>query len=171
MEAYPNAEHYELGDSGAGVITDSFFMESFPNWNADPVFPAWIPALDPMTQDITNTTIVDLYTQIAATYPNATLAQFNTDLDETQTLFYDLMGGQGGAEAWSTQMYQLTGAIDEQAPNYLNWNAAGNFHCILPHDRFYTHETNGVRFVDWLDDMLNGEPVDDVACPDCSLSQ
>jgi hypothetical protein len=168
MEAYPNAEHFQLGDSGAGVITDSFFQESFPNWQAEPVFPSWIPSLDPMTQDITTKTIADLYTDIAATYPDATMAQFNTEFDETQTLFYNLMGGTGDAMGWSTQMYELTGAIDADSPNYLNWVAEGNFHCILPHDRFYTHETDGVLFRDWVDDMLNGEEVDDVTCAECS---
>lgn len=167
MEAYPEAEHYMLGDSGAGVITDSFFMESFPNWQAEPVFPDWISTLDPTMREVTDLTIVDLYTDIASEYPNATLAQFNTEFDETQTLFYSLMGGTGDATAWSAQMYDLTGQIDAAAPNYLNWVADGNFHCILPHDRFYTHETDGVRFSEWVGGMLNDEDVGDVACPDC----
>ena len=38
-----------------------------------------------------------------------------------------------------------------------------------PHvlDKFYTRQTNGVRFLDWFTAAVTGRPVEDVAYVDC----
>jgi hypothetical protein len=42
-----------------------------------------------------------------------------------------------------------------------------------PHvlDRFYTRQTNGVRFLDWFTAAVTGKPVEDVACVDCETPE
>jgi hypothetical protein len=42
-QLYPDVPMYQLGDSGAGVITDNFFQGGFPNWGAEDTIPSWIP--------------------------------------------------------------------------------------------------------------------------------
>ena len=164
--AYPNTKLYQLGDSGAGVTTESFFADSFANWNADPVFPSWIPELDPAQVDVATRSSADLYAGIANEYPNQVFSQWNTKEDWNQKLFYSLMGGD--PEQWSAQMFTLTDDIATRAPNYFNFHAPGDPHCVLPYAEFYTHETNGVRLVDWVDGMLADEPIENVRCAECN---
>jgi len=38
-------------------------------------------------------------------------------------------------------------------------------------DRFYTRQTNGVRFLDWFTAAVTGAPVEDVACVDCETPE
>jgi hypothetical protein len=42
-----------------------------------------------------------------------------------------------------------------------------------PHvlDRFYTRQTDGVRFLDWFTAAVTGKPVEDVACVDCKTPE
>ena len=47
MNHYSNAEVFQLGDSGASIMTEGSFAESLSPWNAEAVFPAFIPELDP----------------------------------------------------------------------------------------------------------------------------
>ena len=37
--------------------------------------------------------------------------------------------------------------------------------------RFYTRQTNGVRFLDWFTAAVTGKPVEDVACVDCETPE
>ena len=164
--AYPTTRLYQLGDSGAGVTTDSFFADSFANWNADAVFPAWIPALDPAQVDVAASRSSDLYAGIATQYPTQTFSQWNTKEDWNQKLFYSLMGGD--QDEWSAQMLALTNDISARAGNYYNWHAPGDPHCVLPYNDFYTHETDGVRLRDWVSSMLADEPIDHISCAECN---
>jgi hypothetical protein len=102
IEAYPNATFSQLGDSGAGVIEDDWFEESFPSSNVEGAFPSWVPGLDPAKDDIMQSDVTDLYTLIAQHYPDANFAQFNAAQDATQRFFYRAMGGV--EEDWSPFM-------------------------------------------------------------------
>ena len=42
IDHYPDSKVVQLGDCGAGVITDTFFMDSFPSWKAESLIPDWI---------------------------------------------------------------------------------------------------------------------------------
>ena len=48
-----------------------------------------------------------------------------------------------------------------------SYTAPGDDHGIFEWDKFYELEVNGVRFVDWVDALLAGEPFDDVHCEQC----
>lgn len=164
MEHYADSQVFQLGDSGAGIITEEFFQDSFPSWNAVAAFPSFIPALDPEKVDILETALPDLYAGIANHFPERWLSQYNTFLDDNQTFFYTAMGGAGGAAAWSTQMQASIAEIEERAANFSSFTAPGEQHCIVPFDNFYTVESNGVRLIDWLDEMLTEGSAESVAC-------
>jgi len=62
---------------------------------------------------------------------------------------------------------QSIGEIQDATTNFEAYTAPGKLHCIAPLDIFYTREVNGVKFVDWLDAMVNDQAWDSVTCTDC----
>ncbi|HJK96273.1 MAG TPA: pectin acetylesterase-family hydrolase [Polyangiaceae bacterium LLY-WYZ-14_1] len=193
MGVFPEASHVLLADASVGVITDDFFVDSFPRWNATAAFPDFIPGFDPDRV----TGAPDYWNAFAAHFPDATFAQFTAVRDNNQVLFYELMGGEGGADGWSTRMRGTLDAIAEASPNF-RWFVAGDdpdtpelpeddVHCILnpdpkyfdfatgdelaagSGDTFYELDTAGTRFLDWLSGLLDPEAdPGSVACPGCA---
>jgi len=159
MDHYPDSYVAQLGDCGAGVITDSFFTESFPSWNADAFLPEWFET------PIEEMALEDLYIEIANHYPNNFFGQINTHNDENQRLYYTAMGGKD--EDWSPAMYEKIEAILDGAPNFRSYIAGGTQHVVLPYPEFYTYQVDGVRLRDWVADIAEGEPVDTVHCTEC----
>lgn len=166
IDHYPDSDVVQLGDSGAGVITDTFFEESFPSWNADAVIPDWIPGLDVPLSDLA---LEKLYIELANYYPEQVFSQYNTDNDENQRLYYTAMGGKD--EDWSPNMHAKIDAIIDAAPTFRSYIAGGDKHVILPYPEFYTYQVDGVRVRDWVADLANGEPVDNVQCTDCDAPE
>ena len=158
---YPDAPLYQLSDAGAGVITQSFFESGFPNWGAEGTIPDWIPALQIPWQELT---MAKLYIALADYYSSDRWAEYNSAHDETQTFFYTAMGG---LEDWAQLMMAGIAEIQDATTNFATYTAPGKVHCITPLDIFYTREVNGVKFVDWLSEMVNDEPWDSVTCTDC----
>lgn len=161
-EHYPKARIVQFGDSGAGVVTKQFFEESFPRWNAEPVFPTWMPALDPTKVDVKTLTLADLYATLATHYPQHHFSQYNTAFDENQRFYYGAMGGDDAA--WSPNMFASIAEIEQRASAFGSFIASGEQHCILGFDNFYTVTSRGVRLVDWLRTALANKPSKDLAC-------
>ena len=160
---YKNSKVYQLADSGAGVITDSFFQESFPQWNAEASYPLFIPNVDPNAF----TRLPQLYTLIGATFPDMFLSQYNTQFDENQHFYYNAMGG-GDANEWSQKMRANVSEIEASTPNFSSYVAPGFVHCIIPSPEFFSVESAGVKLVDWINDVVNDKPVESVSCePNC----
>jgi hypothetical protein len=162
-EHYASAKVYQLADSGAGVITDDFFSQSFPKWNAEASYPTFIPGLDPDSF----TRLAQLYTLIGGHFGDMLLSMYNTTYDENQAFYFSAMGG-GDAQQWSTKMQENVAEIADTTPNFRYYQAPGYVHCILPMPTLYSVESGGVRLIDWIDDVVNDKPVDNVSCdPDC----
>jgi len=159
MEHYLGSDIYQLGDSGAGVITQTFFVDSFPSWKAEGIMPSFIPDLNPETVDIMSLDLADIYGRVGRFFDDYTVSMYNAEFDENQTFFYEAMGGQGGAQAWSEKMKAMVLQAHDETANFLSFTAPGQQHCILPYANFYTVEADGIRLVDWLDGMVNGETV------------
>ena len=166
MNHYPEAQVVQFGDSGAGVITDAFFQDSFPSWNAESSFPRWIDSLDPSQNDLLDKSLADLYAGIANANPNHLMSQFNTYADETQVFYYEAMGA-GSEDDWTGQMLASVAEIEERSANFCSFTAPGDTHCIVTRDSFYEVESNGARLVDWIDEMLRGAQPDSVMCANC----
>jgi len=192
MNLYPGARHVLLADASAGVITDSFFVDSFPRWNATSAFPDFIPGFD--ADQVT--AAPQYWNAFAGHFPNATFAQFTSVRDNNQVFFYDTMGGEGGAEGWSVRMRDNLARIADASPNFRYFVAGDDpdtplpeddVHCVRNPDplyydfdegveltegggsTFYELAENGVRFVDWLDGLLDaGETPDSIACDGCA---
>ena len=166
LEQYPNAKVYQMGDSGCGVITQSFLENSFPVWNGTAILPTWIDALHPDTLDVPNAKLQDIYTHVADHYSTQLFSQYTTVNDENQVFYFKAMGGTN-VEEWSEQMLSSLAAIAEKSPNFRRFIAPGDRHCILPHEAVWTLEVEGVKFIDWLLNMVSGIPIDEVICAEC----
>jgi hypothetical protein len=163
MEHYPTSQVFQFGDSGAGIITEEFFRDSFPSWQAELAFPTFIPELDPDEVDILDTALPDLYAGIANHFTDQWTSQYNTTFDWNQHFYYQAMGG-GPVEEWSEKMLAFVDEIETRAENFAAFIAPGDQHCILPYENFYTVEANGVKLTDWLDELLAEGSVSSVRC-------
>jgi hypothetical protein len=173
-DAYPEADVYQLGDSGAGVVTENFFSSDAANWQIEGALP---DLSEPITLD--EGTLTNLYRGVGKDYPDAVLAQYNTLFDGTQISFYGLMQGifpptQEVSLEWSQKMTASLAAISEATDNFRSYlstfdvdndPANGTTHVILSRPEVYTLETGGVRFVDWLNNLVNGREVESVSPP------
>ena len=111
----------------------------------------------------------DLYASLINHYPQHKFSQYNTAFDENQVFFFQAMGG-GDANEWSQKMHTSIAGIKDQAANFSSFIPSGEQHCILLYDNFYTVNVDGKRLVDWLDDIVNDKPVEDLACSDCAAT-
>lgn len=165
IQHYPEARVTQLGDSGVGVITDSFFRDSFPSWNPWDAMPAWIPELDPEEIDYFELTLSDLYARVANYYPEQVFSQYTTAYDDNQSFYFEAMGG-GDQFDWSELMYAAIADAEEKADNFYSFVAPGEQHCILPFANFYSIEARDIRFVDWLGGLLDRTGLESHACGD-----
>jgi hypothetical protein len=160
---YDDAHNVMLADSGAGVITPTFFSTWLPNWGVEDSFPDWIANFDLVNVD----SITDVYTKIGNDRPETRLAQFNTDEDGTQKLFYAVMGGSG--DAWSAMMESQEESIATSLSNFRYYQSTGDQHCAIVFDDFYTRTTDGVVLSEWVGELLTGEELpDNVTCTLCT---
>jgi hypothetical protein len=160
---YAKAKVYQFGDSGAGIVTQAFFQQSYPSWKPEGSYPTWIEGLDPAKL----TELSTLYAAIGAYYDDMTLSQYATQFDHDQVFYFQAMGG-GDANAWSEQMKASFAKIEAAVPSFHTFVAPGNVHCIIPYNEFYTVESNGTRLIDWITDMVSDKPITSVACDGCA---
>jgi hypothetical protein len=164
---YKDTKVYQFADSGQGVITDSFFQESFPQWNAQASYPLFIPNVEP--EDFTR--LPQLYALIGNTYADMLMSAYNTNFDENQFFYFTAQGG-GDIDEWSRRMRSSVAEIESTTPNFASYIAPDFKHCIIPYDDFYSVESNGVRLVDWLRQLVDDQAVDSVDCaPNCGAAQ
>jgi hypothetical protein len=157
MSHYAGVPVVQLGDGYVGVMP--------PTWNGLEVWGTRANEPLPLRQALASAT-PDEYTQrlyaASAEYlPQRTFAQFTTAADVFQVGYYALAGGP--TRDWPELMRQNITTLDQQS-NFRSYVADGAEHTILPFDRFYTTQVNGVRFRDWFANLINSQPVDNVAC-------
>lgn len=153
-------------------MTESFFTGDAANWRLEGALP---DLGEPLVLD--ENALVNLYTAVGESYPEAVLSQYNSLFDGTQIAFYGLMRGvfpptpELSAE-WSQKMTASLAAIAGETPTFRSYlstldvdgdPANGTAHDILFRPEFYTLETAGVRFVDWLGDLVGGQAVETVS--------
>lgn len=170
MKAYSDARVVQMGDCGAGIITDNFLADSFPTWNAEAMLPAWIPELAPGTVDIQTLQLHDLYRLIGNHHSEQMISQYNTISDGTQVTYYRYMGAAEGADAeaeWTAGMRDSIKRISDSTENFRYFIAGGDEHCILQSPRFYEVSEGGTRLVDWISEMIDDNAPGNYACDDC----
>lgn len=178
---YPEAAVHHLGDgNGALFIGD----------HLQPIRDAW------GTVDLLNShdgftdlnpdqfTFEDITVAAARRHPEMVFTQMITAHDSVLT---EMIGYLGVDEPILDVVEAGHEYVKSQVGNYRTYIAAGNKHVIslgyfdaipqtgnrnrgLPdiYDRFYSYQVDGRRFRDWVADMVEGRPIEDVRCTDCA---
>lgn len=148
---YPGAQVSVLADSGAGVITSSFLLDSLPNWNAQPNLPSFVPGLDIPLSELS---LADLYIRIGQHFPAMRLAQTNTNYDQDQVFFYTAMGGM--REDWPPTMRASHDRIAMETSNFTSYVPGGSVHCAGIYPFFQERTVDGTALVDWTEQLATG---------------
>jgi len=160
-DLYPDSRITALGDSGSGVITDSFFADAFMTWNAFASMPLHLPGL--AGKNLEDVSVADLAVAASNSYPKLRIAQYVTAYDMLQSFHYMFMGGE--VEQWNQHAVASLEHIRSRAERFRYYLAPGPIHCINPFDIAYEREVQGVRYTDWVRELIEGESLpDDVIC-------
>ena len=158
---YPDANVSLFADSGAGIITDDFLENSFPNWNAEEGLPDFLPALT--DTPIEELTLPDIYVEIGRAFPDMRLAQTATAFDQDQIFFFTAMGGDPGD--WPGLYRDSLSAVADEIPNFRSYVPPGSMHCAGIYPFFHTREVDGVNLSAWTEQLAIGsEMPESVAC-------
>jgi hypothetical protein len=150
---YPNTKITQFGDSGTGVITNEFLEESLRVWQSTKNAPTWIEGLDPKNTDWKTLGLNSYYTQVAKAHPEIRFNQFSYTFDETQSFFYELMGG--NFDVFPQESQNRLESLKNGLPNFDFVLTEGDEHCILPYERLHTDKgLDGRKFLDWFKELL-----------------
>jgi hypothetical protein len=162
-DVFPGGRAVMLGDAGQGVTTPDFLSLRNGNWKYD--LPQSVFGDNPRLTDDD-----DIVAELAAHYPNDRFAQYTTAHDITQSAFYALMGASNACRAWTEKMARdLTRR--QTAANFRSYLADGQSHTILRARLFYTEQSGGAPFAEWVAALLNGGAPANTACEHCVAEQ
>ena len=163
-EQYPDAQIVQLGDAAGGYHGEPIEVP-LSAWNTESILPDW-PEYEEVTAD--GLSFEDFYVATAEHTDNVVMAQYNAAEDETQYAFLGLVGIQAPLpELLDAAFSEIEGESGEELYTY---TVGGDLHTILRRPEFYTYEVDGVRFVDWVSALVNGEDVSDVMCDVCDVA-
>lgn len=171
----------QMGDSGVGIVSDSFLSESFVNWNVieGGAFPMFIVPEDyPMFQaNLTaGMTSAKLYEWGALRFPNHTFGQASTAYDWNQAFFLKTMEEGKSAElfsadkaVWNNKMNSLYDSMAiSRPPNLVHWVAPGDYHCAIG-PRHYYADFVGVPYFERLYNYFMNDTAYSFDCRDLSI--
>ena len=170
----PTTKVVQYGDSGAGIITDSF-LDSYKNWNSAKnmpwdIFPLALQG-DKSNERLTNYTLVDFYRYGAEHFPQHTYSQFNTQYDNNQAFFWLSMKNshvrapsepsEVDKRLWG-DLFRLqwngtseTSSVLLSLPNYYSWTGWGDNHCVVPYNRYWHQDIQSRLLSTWVSELAN----------------
>ncbi len=162
-DALPDAEIIAVGDaSGAYPDVPELNARIGAEWGVLENVPDW-----PVTNGLTarQWSFPGLYVQAGTQHPDITFARFDHAFDGVQSFFSGLLDIDasdllGMIEATEAQ-------IEAAGVPVASYIAPGDDHTILGSDEFYDLEVEGVRLVDWVTTLADGDVPADVRCTDC----
>lgn len=163
-EQYPDADVLALGDGAGGYGANPDIMRFLnAQWGIADGIPQW-----PVTEDVDVTALgaPDNYILAKLQFDNLRIARFDHAYDRTQTSFASLFSLSGGGTVLDV-LLESERYIEDAGVDLPVYIAPGNDHTTHLAEDFYTLETAGVRWVDWLAAFIAGEPLDDVKCTEC----
>jgi hypothetical protein len=174
-QRYPAAQVSVFADSGAGIITESFLVDSLPNWNAQANLPSFVPGLDVPLSELS---LAEVYIRIGQRFPSLRLAQQSTHYDQDQVFFYTAMGGMRAD--WPPAMRASHDRIATAIPNFTSYVPGGSMHCAGIYPFFTEREVDGTSLADWTEQLAVGDTLpprvgcegagccDDPVCDECA---
>lgn len=159
----PDTRIVTLGDSSGAYPDDPVLNAAIGGqWGSIEAVPEWPVAAGTTVRDWG---IPRLYDFAGAHAPHITFAKFDYAYDETQAFYAGLVGV--AADELVTLIDQIEAGIEVDGPAVASYVAPGTAHTILGQEALYTLEVEGVRFVDWLTELLTTGAPADVHCLDC----
>jgi len=160
------AEHYSttpvtLIADGAGGYSSPNLAIIYQAWDAASILPAWSEYAGLNNE---NLTFEDFYIASANHNDNLTIAQYNTASDAVQISFTHVLGDQPGSFTLAQRILNNYQVIESHVDNFYSYTAGGTVHTILRSPLFYQYQVEGVRFVDWVSDLINENVIDDISC-------
>ena len=132
-------------------------------WGTMNALPAW-----PENQGQTAETwsFPGLFIQAGTHAPQIVFARHDFAYDRTQAFFSSLAGI--AADDLVQLIDKNEAQIEASGVNLLSYISPGPDHTILSKPDLYTHEVNGVRLIDWITRLIDGDPnLADNHCTDC----
>jgi len=162
-DAYPDARIVTLADS-SGAYPDEPLINAFVGslWGSMEALPDW-PEIDGISA--TEWSIPGLYRVSGAHAPDITFAKFDYAYDEVQAFYAGLAGV--AADELVSLIDDNEADIEAAGVAVASYVAPGTLHTILGFDELYELEVEGVRFVDWVGELVEGGTPGDVHCSDC----
>ncbi|PCJ26628.1 MAG: hypothetical protein COA96_04730 [SAR86 cluster bacterium] len=159
-EQYSNIPVILIADA-AGGYGSPLMPITHRAWNTASILPDWIDYAGETNETIS---FEDFYIASANHSPNLTIAQYNAAEDETQKMFTQVIGDAPGSFSLPQRILTNYQEIESSVDDFYSYTAGGEFHTILRDKIFYRYEVEGVRFVDWVTSLVNGEQVRDISC-------
>ena len=159
----PAARTTVLAD-GSGSYPDSPRVnEIIASWGVGTSVPDWVENPGPTADQWS---LPGLFIQSARHDPDIVFARHDYAYDEQQQRWYPIAG------LPAPDLLSLIDAnetqIEATGVNLLSYIAPGDEHTTLTDGTFYTEEVDGTPLVDWVTRLVQGEPVEDVHCTDCT---
>jgi len=159
----PEARIVALAD-GAGAYPDDPVLNAVIGnlWGSAGALPDW-----PETEGTTvrDWGVPSLFGYAAAHAPDVTFARFDYAYDEAQAFYAELVGVD--ADDLLELIEKIDAGIAADGASVTRYLAPGSDHTILGSDAFYTLEVQGVPFVGWVGELVEGGRPADVRCSDC----
>jgi len=161
-EHYPSSPVVVVADA-AGGYRSSLLPVTLKAWDTAAILPDWEEYAGETNDSLS---FEDFYIASANHNSNVRLAQYNTAQDQVQISFTHVIGDAPGSFSLPlrilTNYQEIEGATDE----FFSYTAGGDVHTILRSNLFYEYEVEDTRFVEWVQDLVDGKQVQDISCVD-----
>jgi hypothetical protein len=159
----PDARITVLADGSGSYPDTPPFNETLAGWGFPNAAPRW-----PENAGLTAAewSAPGLFIQSGRHDPDIVFARHDYAYDENQQSWYPLI------DSPAADLLSLIDAnetkIEAAGIDLHSYVAPGDAHTVLSDGPFYAEEVNGQKLVDWVTGLINGEPVDDVHCTECT---
>ncbi|GJM12235.1 MAG: vtpJ-therm [Pseudohongiella sp.] len=161
-EHYPSSPVVLLADAAGGYRTARLPV-TLKAWDTAAILPDWEEYAGETNESLT---FEDFYIASENHNPNLRLAQYNAIEDSVQKDFTHVIGDAPGSYSLPLRILSSYQEIESATDEFFSYTAGGEVHTILRADIFYDYKVEGTRFVDWVQDLIDGEAVVDISCVD-----
>lgn len=160
---YPEARVVQLGDGSGGYRRTEASARPDEQWGTSDLV-GDVPYLAELPEGEFD--YEALYVGAAKKHPDVQFAQYDAAEDAVQVRFLTIGGGD------VPKLQPLLDAnradIENEVSNFVHFTASGDSHTILGRPELYTFRVGEVTFRDWLQDLIEGRPVESVHCGACT---
>jgi len=161
-EHYPSAPVVVLADAAGGYRTSKLPI-TLNAWDTAAILPDWEEYVGKTNDSLT---FEDFYIASKNHNANIRIAQYNAAEDEVQKSFTYVIGDAPGSFSLPLRILSSYQEIEGATDEFFSYTAGGPVHTILRSEIFYDYEVEDTRFVDWVQDLIDGKVVEDISCVD-----